>query len=137
VKLTDRLQKCRVLRIALRLVVIVGVVALRFRSYALAESDFLKGLDSRQIQETFGPPDKVAHGSPGNERWHYGQSVVFLNDGKVVAWSDRGDLVTRRKQIELQRNIKRDEVDKKSDWVNTWTPNDTADVDEILDDLMK
>ncbi len=106
-------------------------------SNALAEGESLKGMDTQQMQETFGQPDRVVTGTAGNERWHYGQSVVFVNQGRVVAWSDHGELSSRRNQTKVQRLIKQDSTEGQSSWVNSWTPADKADADEILDDLMR
>ena len=130
------------------------LVALLFHLSALSvcaqnaspNKEYLRGLSKDELVKYLGKPDQISSPTSKNEanenqraEWRYGNSLVFLVDGKVTAWSDSGDLESRKLVSSLQSKGARARMkDAGLDgWKNAWEKEDEITSDEVVSDLLE
>ncbi len=103
-------------------------------------TEFLRGLSREELIRYLGKPDQILTpaSNPSRAEWRYGNSLIFLVDGKVSAWSDSGDLEERKLISSLQpKNARGRLKDSNLDgWKNAWEKEDEVTSDEVVDDLL-
>ncbi len=101
-----------------------------FISLANADKLSLNDLTEYEILKTYGKPDNIEKSNKEDSRWLYGKSLIFFTKGKVSAWSDQGDLLSKESEsIKLDRYMR--------DWENPWTYKSEKNEDKILLDFIK
>jgi len=101
-----------------------------FISLANAEQLSLNDLTEYQIIKTYGKPDNIVKSSKEDSRWLYGKSLIFFTKGKVSAWSDQGDLLSKESgAIKLDHYMQ--------GWKNAWTYKSLESKDKVLLDFIK
>lgn len=94
----------------------------------------LRGISAEELTQQLGKPDsKLEKGS--RAEWRYGNSLVFLVNGTVTAWSDSGDLENRRMLGSLSvKKVKGSDIDG---WKNAWQREAPVTSDKVISDLLK
>ena len=92
------------------------------RAVTAKESSSFYGLTEGQVTSRFGKPDEVTTKSNGGAEWSYGRSVIFFSGGKVMAWSDAGELQQREKIALLKSDKTKRDDSLSEEWANPWTP---------------
>ena len=119
-------------------------------SRALAQStslikEYLRGLSKEELVKYLGKPDQISvplakENGSDNQRaeWRYGNSLVFLVSGKVTAWSDSGDLESRKLLSGLQPKGARARLKEGGleGWKNAWEKEDEVTSDQVVSDLL-
>jgi hypothetical protein len=90
------------------------------------------GISADELTAQLGKPDERS-GDPSSEKWKYGSSLVFLRDGKVTAWSDTGNLASRRTG---RANFKRKQERRVNDWAKAWEPQESLSRDKAIDSVL-
>lgn len=111
---------------------------------APVNKDYLRGLNKEELVKYLGKPDQISPPSSNNTdpkaraEWRYGNSLVFLIDGKVTAWSDSGDLESRKLVSSLQPKGGRARLKDGGleGWKNAWQKEDEITSDEVVSDLL-
>ena len=92
-------------------------------SLSQTEHNILRaGLEISTVRQFLGEPDKITkREGAASESWYYGDSVIFIESERVIAWSDRGNL---SKLIAVSGMEKKPtiDVDATAGWTNPWTP---------------
>ena len=102
------------------------------------EPSGLAGLSSEELVRKFGVPDKKSADGL-RETWTYGQSEIFITDGRVSAWSDSGDLFGRRVKAGLSpRGAEKEEkpLPAGDGWVNAWQKEKKVTSEEVIDEII-
>jgi len=99
-----------------------------------------------ELVKYLGKPDQISSPSTSSTNstpspraeWRYGNSLVFLVDGKVTAWSDSGDLESRKLVSSLQPKGSRARMKEGGleGWKNAWEKEDEVTSDEVVSDLL-
>lgn len=98
----------------------------------------LKGMDQKSIEAELGAPDERRGAGQGRESWLYGSSVLLFRDGRVTAWSDAGELLSRRNMAKVKRGAAGEEESVSGSsliWRNPWTPWQELDAAQVVDEL--
>jgi hypothetical protein len=111
------------------------------RSERAVDPDSLQpGIGAKKVIYIVGEPEhKTIKDSSNSESWHYGNSLLFMENGKLVAWSDSGELkelALARKQEREKRAKKRQRKDRESGWIDVWQPSPSLSPKEVLDDIL-
>lgn len=112
---------------------------------SITNKEYLRGLSKDDLVRYLGKPDQVSSTLMGSNsddlraEWRYGNSLVFLVDGKVTAWSDSGDLDSRRLISSLQPKNARGRLkdDSLDGWKNAWEQEDEVTSDEVVSELLR
>lgn len=112
---------------------------------APANRDYLRGLSKEELTKYLGKPDQVSsstlNGSDDQNyraEWRYGNSLVFLVNGRVTAWSDSGDLESRELVSSLQPKNGRGRLKDigLDGWKNAWEKEDDITSEEVVSELL-
>ena len=96
----------------------------------------LKDLSVEEVLKQFGPPDEKKQHSNDRESWFYGRSMIFFNQGKVSAWSNAGEISSRKNLAQIQAPAEEASPKRAENWLNDWTPNTAHRAqDEVLEEL--
>jgi hypothetical protein len=131
--------------------ILVALMILSFSLCADAQSassnkDYLRGLSKDELIKYLGKPDQVStpssndvNSSNPRAEWRYGNSLVFLIDGKVTAWSDSGDLESRKIVSSLQPKGGRGRLKDTglAGWKNAWEKEEEITSDEVVSELLE
>ncbi|MCC6932817.1 MAG: hypothetical protein IT292_06145 [Deltaproteobacteria bacterium] len=106
---------------------------LSFVNYAVAQDD-KESLDTKFISELLGNPSKVTGENTEFETWYYGESKVFIKKGKVIAWTDNGEL---KKLADLPKQRKVADKNKTEIyWPNPWTAPTIDQREGVIDEVL-
>jgi hypothetical protein len=105
------------------------------RSRARSEPLSLQGLRPEEVIRRLGQPDQREL-SEDQERWIYGQSIVFFTGGVVTAWSDQGDFQPRLIVRSLQKNESGDPADQDG-WETAWRRQKPVAPEDVVDEILE
>jgi len=101
-----------------------------------ADLSSIRGLKPDELVGVLGKPDSKT--SAGNrEEWRYGNSLIFIQNGSVNAWSDGGDLVSRKVISNLRTDEKKSSTTEFSGWKNAWEKEESIAADDVISELVK
>ena len=86
------------------------------------KAERLDGLSYAEAETKFGKPDDKIEKSSGGAEWKYGSSTLFFSGGKIMAWSDAGELKTRERRVDLEKAPVKHDDSLSGEWENPWTP---------------
>ena len=90
----------------------------------------LRNLDSEEVEKIFGPADRQEELSDQRVSWWYGKSIIFFSQGRVYAWSDGGDLNSRRNLHQIKSKTSSEKNNSSQLWANDWTPPNKAQLED-------
>ena len=93
-------------------------------------------IDIDQVKTLLGNPDQITSTSPNSETWQYGESMIFMRENKVVAWSDNGELgkLADAKKLHIDKNQK--SSPETLNWINPWTPPQSDNKEESINEIV-
>ena len=96
----------------------------------------LKNSTVEAILEKFGLPDQKRVESKERESWYYGRSINIFSSGRVVGWSDAGELLERKNLAQVEKKPESEQPAGPVDaWENAWTPPKRPDSVDALKDF--
>jgi hypothetical protein len=111
-----------------------------------SNKEYLRGLSQDELMKYLGKPDQIAkQGASADStsdkkrsEWRYGNSLVFIVDGKVTAWSDSGDLEARKLVSSLQPKNGRGRLKDGGleGWKNAWQKEEEVTSDQVVSELL-
>lgn len=102
-----------------------------------SELNLRSGTESQEVLERFGEPDRrVTSPGEGRESWYFGNSIIFMSDEKVTAWTDAGDLVEHQtyKSLAPEGHVK---DFKLQGWTTAWEQKSSVSEEQIIDEIVK
>ncbi len=99
----------------------------------------LAGLNAPTLERRLGKPDSITKSENENKVvWHYGSSMVILIDGKVIGWSDVGELKEKEGLEKLKETEPAEGEDPfGGDWKNPWTPSESNKKVDAIKDILE
>ncbi len=114
-----------------------GIDSKRARFSDLSEAS-IRGISGEELTRRLGKPDsRQVNGS--RAEWRYGNSLVFLIDDLVTAWSDSGDLQNREMMAMLRRPDQTGVAKsfEPEGWVSAWQRERQVTSDDVVVDLLR
>lgn len=102
-----------------------------------SELSLRSGIESQEVLDRFGEPDRrVASPGEGRESWYFGNSIIFMSDQKVTAWTDAGDLIEHQTYKSLAPEEHAKDF-KLQGWTTAWEQNSSVSEEQIIDEIVK
>ena len=101
-------------------------------------ADDLTGKEHGEVRTLLGEPDKI-ESTGTQERWRYGDSMVFFSGKGVSAVIDNGELRERRIEESVRADSPQTEIEQLQDgrgWKNDWQLTIPVDRDTVVDEIV-